>query len=65
MNFKEQKECNSFPSAYSFKFFDKRIPEEDVPVKNITDEQQLKFEDLDLIFEDFFDENSLQLAKVI
>jgi hypothetical protein len=64
MNFKENKEYKDIPTAYSFKYFDKRVSEEDNPVKNLTDGLQFKYEELDVIFEEFFDENSLHLAKV-
>lgn len=45
------------------KYFDKRVAEEDTPIK-VTDEAQQKYEQLDILFEEFFDDNSLHLAKV-
>ena len=45
-------------------YFDKRSTEEDMPVspsKEISD----KYEHLEGIFEEFFDDNSLTLAKVL
>ena len=51
-------------TSYSIKYFDKRVPEEDIPVKSLSDEVQQKYLELDSIFEEFFDENSLHLAKV-
>jgi len=60
MNYKEYK---GIPTAYSFKYFDKRVPEEDIPITNLPDEIQQRYEELDLIFEELFDENSLHLAK--
>ncbi len=50
-------------SPYSIKYFDKRVPEEDSPI-NVSDDIQQRYEELDIIFEDFFDDNSLHLAKV-
>ena len=62
MNFKQFKEFNDFPSPYSFRYFDSRVSEEDSPVTLSTETNQ-KYEELDLLFEDFFDENSLHFAK--
>lgn len=56
MNYKEN-------TIYSLKYFDKRVSEEDMPIQTPED-IQLRYEELDLIFEEFFDENSLHLAKV-
>lgn len=64
MNFREYKEYKGIPSAYSFKYFDKRVTEEDTPVKGLSEQVQARYEELDVIYEEFFDENSLFLAKV-
>ncbi len=48
----------------SFHYFDKRTNEEDLPVTlsvNVHD----KYEQMEVLFEEFFDDNSLTLAKVI
>lgn len=47
----------------STKYFDKRVPEEDLPVL-VPEDLQNKYEEIDNIFESFFDDNSLHLAKV-
>lgn len=44
-------------------YFDKRVPEEDTPI-TVSDAVQLKYERLEAIYEEFFDDNSLHLAKV-
>lgn len=62
MNNKEYKEYKGIPSPYSFKYFDKRVPEEDTPI-NVLDEVNQRYEELDLVFEECFDENSLHMAK--
>jgi hypothetical protein len=62
MNFRQFKEFKDFPSPYAFNYFDSRVPEEESPVKLSADIQQ-KYEELDLLFEDFFDENGLHVAK--
>lgn len=46
------------------KFFDKKTPEEDLPVE-IEESIQLKYLRLNQIFEEFFEENTITLAKVI
>lgn len=45
------------------KYFDKRVAEEDCPV-NVSEEAQRRYEQLDSLYEEFFDDNSLHLAKV-
>jgi len=45
-------------------YFDRRVDEEDEPVI-VEDENQIKGEVLDNMFEDFFDEDFLCVAKVI
>jgi hypothetical protein len=62
MNYKQFKELKDFPSPYSFRYFDNRVIEEDNPIKLLPEVHQ-KYEELDLIFEEFFDENSLHDAK--
>lgn len=47
----------------SFHYFDKRTNEEDMPVM-LPNTIQDKYEQLEVIFEEFFDDNSLSLAKV-
>ena len=44
-------------------YFEKRTNEEDMPVY-IEEDMQDKFENLEILYEDFFDENSLSTAKV-
>jgi len=44
-------------------YFDRRVDEEDEPVI-VEDENQIKGEVLDNMFEDFFDEDFLYVAKV-
>ena len=44
-------------------YFDKRTNEEDLPVI-LPFVIQDKYEQMDIIFEEFFDDNSLSLAKV-
>ena len=51
-------------SNNEIKYFDKRIEEEDKPIE-VSDEKQEKYERLDTFFEKIFDENSLNVAKVI
>ncbi len=58
-NYKDHK---AIPSPYSFRYFDRRVPEEDTPI-NVSDEVNQRYEELDLIFEECFSENSLHLAK--
>jgi hypothetical protein len=48
----------------SFHYFDKRTNEEDLPVALPTNIQD-KYEQIEIMFEEFFDDNSLSLAKVI
>ena len=50
-------------SNIDIKYFDKRIPEEDSPI-TVSDEKQEIYERLDNFFENIFDENSLNVAKV-
>jgi hypothetical protein len=47
----------------SIKYFDKRVPEEDCPVK-IPDTISTKYEVQDIIYEELFDDNSQHMAKV-
>ncbi len=49
---------------FDIKYYDKRVPEEDNPI-NVAVEKQEKYERLDSFFERIFDENSLNVAKVI
>lgn len=44
-------------------YFERRVEEEDEPV-NIDDETQVKCEVLDDMFEDFFEDDFLGIAKV-
>jgi hypothetical protein len=46
-----------------FHYFDKRSNEEDLPV-SVGDSTQNKYEELEAIFDEFFEDNSLTLAKV-
>ena len=48
---------------FEIRYYDKRVPEEDVPV-NVPVEKQTAYEKLDSFFERIFDENSLNVAKV-
>jgi hypothetical protein len=45
------------------KYFDKRVPEEDCPIK-VSDVTSGKYEIQDLLYEELFDENSQHVAKV-
>jgi hypothetical protein len=48
---------------FTSNYFDKKTPEEDVPV--IVDTQvQMKYQQLEEIYEKFFTESTLSLAKV-
>jgi hypothetical protein len=47
----------------SFHYFDKRTSEEDMPVES-EEVMQKQYEEMEILFEDFFDDNSLSLAKV-
>ena len=47
----------------SYLYFDRRTNEEDMPVRP-TQEIQKKYEDIEALFEEFFEDNSLSLAKV-
>ena len=47
----------------TFHYFDKRTNEEDMPLMLPHDVQD-KYEQMDGLFEEFFDANSLSLAKV-
>jgi len=47
----------------SFLYFDRRTNEEDMPVRP-SEETQRKYEEIEALFDDFFEENSLTLAKV-
>lgn len=47
----------------SFHYFDKRTNEEDLPIAVPVNVQD-KSEQMERLFEDFFDDNSLTLAKV-
>jgi hypothetical protein len=46
------------------KYFDKRIPEEDSPIE-VNDEDQECYRKLEEIYESFFEENFLSVAKVV
>ena len=46
------------------KFFDKKINDEDLPVE-VDDIIQVNYSNLNKIYEEFFEENSISLAKVI
>jgi hypothetical protein len=46
----------------SFHYFDKRTNEEDMPVM-LPHNVQDKYEQMEVLFEEFFDDNSLSLAK--
>jgi hypothetical protein len=50
--------------TFEIKYYDKRVPEEDNPV-NVHVDIQEKYEKLDAFFERIFDENSLNVAKVL
>jgi len=45
-------------------YFDRRVDEEDEPVV-VTEENQIKCEVLDDMFEDFFEDDFLCIAKVL
>ena len=62
MNYKQFQEFKGFPSPYTFRYFDNRVSEEDNPI-NLPAEVHQKYEELDLLFEELFDENSLHFAK--
>jgi hypothetical protein len=62
MNFKEFKEFKDIVPVYPLNYFDSRVCEEENPVK-LSSEINLKYEELDMLFEEFFDENGLQVAK--
>jgi hypothetical protein len=62
MNYKHFQEFKEFPSPYQFKYFDNRVNEEDNPI-NLPTEVHQKYEELDILFEELFDENSLHFAK--
>lgn len=62
MNYKHFQDFKEFSSPYQFKYFDNRVNEEDNPV-NIPVEVHQKYEELDILFEELFDENSLHFAK--
>ena len=47
----------------NLKYFDKKVPEEDTPI-SFNDDVQDKYQKLDFVYEEFFDDNSLHLAKV-
>jgi hypothetical protein len=51
-------------NKYTLNYFDRRVPEEDLPI-TVNEETQKKYEELDILFEEFFDDDSLHLAKVI
>jgi hypothetical protein len=50
-------------APYSLNYFDRRVPEEDLPI-TVSEDIEKKYEELDNLFEDFFDDDSLHLAKV-
>lgn len=45
------------------KFFDKKSPEEDIPVE-VEDSVQVKYSKINEIYDEFFEENTITLAKV-
>ncbi len=47
----------------SFLYFDRRTNEEDIPVRP-SEEVQRKYEEIEALFDEFFEDNSLSLAKV-
>jgi len=47
----------------SFHYLDRRTNEEDMPI-NLPVPIQDKYEQMEVLFEEFFDDNSLSLAKV-
>jgi hypothetical protein len=47
----------------SFLYFDRRTNEEDMPVRP-SQEIQRKYEEIEALFDEFFEDNSLSLAKV-
>jgi hypothetical protein len=47
----------------SLNYFDKRTSEEDMPI-HISEKIQDKYEQLELLYDNFFDDNSLSNAKV-
>ena len=47
----------------SFLYFDRRTNEEDMPVRP-SEEVQRKYEEIEALFDEFFEDNSLSLAKV-
>jgi hypothetical protein len=54
---------NGKPVSGTLGYFDRRTNEEDVPVVPSASVQE-KYEHLDAIFEEFFEDNSLTIAKV-
>jgi hypothetical protein len=50
-------------NIYNDKYFDRRMPEEDSPLK-LEPELQLKYEQLEIVYDEIFDEESHQQAKV-
>jgi hypothetical protein len=46
------------------KYFDKRVPEEDCPIK-VSDTISCQYELQELLYEELFDENSQHIAKVM
>jgi hypothetical protein len=63
MNYRDYKDTGN-NQYMMLKYFDKRVPEEDNPINTSEDVQQM-YEDIDALFEGFFDDNSLHLAKVV
>jgi len=47
----------------SYLYFDRRTNEEDMPVRP-SQEIQKNYEEIERLFEEFFEDNSLSLAKV-
>lgn len=62
MYYKQFKEFKDMPTPYAFRYFDNRVQEEENPISLAVDVHQ-KYEEMDLLFEEFFGENSLHDAK--
>ncbi len=50
-------------NTQTFHYFDKRTNEEDTPL-TLPPDVQNKYEQMERLFEEFFDDNSLSVAKV-
>lgn len=58
-----KKLMNGKENVESFHYFDKRTNEEDLPIA-LSVEVQEKYEQIEPLYDEFFDDNSLSLAKV-